>query len=351
MTHRSVLVTGANGFIARQLIVNMLSRGHRVRGTLRSLERADSLKAILSQYAPIEKLSFVAAELMSDDGWPEAMEGMDAVFHLASPFPSEDVRDRASVIKPAVDGSLRVLEAARTAGVHRVIVTSSIAAVVYGHTANDSAGTRVSPFSEQDWSNLQSGHMAAYHESKTRAELAVWDYVMRYPEMQITTINPGAVFGPVIGDDVGTSAGIVRGLFNGDFAGLPRIGFEGVDVRDVAELHERALGNDLSIGNRYLCTAGFVWLRDIADMLRKEFVSHAARIPLRHLPDLVVRLAALVDRKASLAVPELGLYTPCSTARASHDLAWKPRPAMEAVRATAVSLIAAGLVAEELAMT
>lgn len=343
MTYRAVLVTGANGFIARQLIVDLLAKGYRVRGTLRSLDRADALKSLLSQYAPVEKLSFIAAELMNDRDWAEAMHDMQAVFHLASPFPPADVRDRSSLVRPAVEGSLRVLKAARAAGVTRVIVTSSMAAVVYGHAGK--TATRVTPYTEHDWSNLQSGHLAAYHESKTRAELAAWDFAIKNPDMQITSINPGAVFGPVLGDDVGTSAGIVRGLLKGEFPGLPRVGFEGVDVRDVAELHERALNNDLSIGNRYLATAGFVWLRDIAELLCSEFATHARRVSLRTLPDLLVRLVALVDRKASLAVPELGLYTPCTTAKACAELGWQPRPAMEAVRATAQSLIAAGLVA------
>ncbi len=341
MIYRKVLVTGANGFIARQLIATLLNKGYRVRGTLRTLDRADALKTTLSQYAPVDKLDFAVAELLNDAGWAEAMSGMEAVFHLASPFPAHDVRDRDTLVKPAVEGSLRVLKAAQAAGIRRVIVTSSIAAVVYGHGSK----TRVDPFFESDWSDLQSGHLAAYHESKTRAELAVGDFAMQNPDMQITSINPGAVFGPVIGDDVGTSAGIVRGLLAGEFPGLPRVGFEGVDVRDVADLHERALQNDLSIANRYLCTAGFVWLRDIADLLRVEFAAHAARVVTRNLPDIAIRLAALFDPKASLAVPELGLYTPCSTAKACNDLGWQPQPAMEAVRATAQSLIASGQIA------
>ena len=340
MTYRAVLVTGANGFIARQLIVNLLNRGLHVRGTLRNSDRADGLRAILSQYAPVEKLDFVSADLMNDAGWAEAMDGMEAVFHLASPFPPEDMRDRSSLVKPAVDGSLRVLDAARAAGITRVIVTSSLAAVVHGRNLK----SRINPFAEQDWSDLESGRLGAYPESKTRAELAVWDYAWAHPEMEITTINPGSVFGPVIGEEVGTSAGLVRSLLQGDFKGLPRIGFEGVDVRDVAELHEKALFNDLSIGNRYIAAAGFLWLNDVAAFLRDTFVAYAARIPLRILPDISVRLAAVFDRKASLAVPDLGLYAPCSSARACNDLGWQPRPAIEAVRATAQCLIASGLV-------
>lgn len=345
MTYRTVLVTGANGFIARQLIVTLLNKGYRVRGTLRKPERADALKAVLSQYAPIDALEFATADLLQDDGWVDAVDGMNAVFHLASPFPPHEERDRSKLMRPAVEGSLRVLRAARDAGIGRVIVTSSIVAVAYGHGNTAKSATRVSPFGEGDWSNLESGRLGAYHESKTRAELAVWDFAMKHPDMQITSINPGAVFGPVIGEDVGTSAGIIRGLLAGEFPGLPRVGFEGVDVRDVADLHERALQNDLSIGNRYLCTAGFVWLREIAGLLQAEFANHAGKVSLRSLPDFAVRLAGLFDAKAALAVPELGLYTPCSTAKACNDLGWQPRPALDAIRATAQSLIASGQIA------
>jgi dihydroflavonol-4-reductase len=342
VSYRAVLVTGANGFIARQLIVHLLNKGYNVRGTLRTLDRASDLKQILAPLAPVRNLSFCAAALMRDDGWEGAMKDIDAVFHLASPSPY-DTGDRADLVKPAVEGSLRVLKAARDAGITRVVVTSSIAAVAYGHGSGD----RVSPFSESDWTNLKSHAIGAFHESKTRAELAVWDFAMQNPEMQITTINPGAVFGPLIGSDVSTTPAVIKELMNGEITGLPQVGFEGVDVRDVADLHERCLRNDLSIGNRYLATAGFIWLRDVVELLRRDFAAHATRITTRHIPDFAVRLAALFDRKASLAVPELNLYTPCSMARACSDLGWHPRPAVEAIRETARSLIAAGVLTPE----
>lgn len=338
MANRTVLVTGADGFIARQLIVNLLGKGYGVRGSLRDIGRAPALKETLAHYAPAETLSFVAADPMLSDGWADAMRGVDAVFNLAS---YDDIPDRLNPVRPALESVLRVLTAARNAGVTRVIVTSSVAAVVYGHGSK----TRIDPFSESDWSNLHNGHVSTHHEAMTRAELAVWDFAMDYPEMEITTINPGEVFGPLLGEDVAFSSNIVRGLLAGEYnGGLPRVGFEGVDVRDVAELHERALTNDLSIGNRYLCTAGFLWLRDVADVLRGEFSDHADKVPTHDLSDIAVRLGALFDRKASRTATELGLYTPCSTAKACSDLGWQPQPALDAVRATAQSLIAANLV-------
>lgn len=337
MATRTVLVTGADGFIALQLIVNLLGKGYQVRGTLRDPDRAPALKATLSSYAPIDKLSFVAADPMHSQGWPEAMQGMDAVFYMAAP---DDMPDTLNPVRPALESVLRVLKAARDAGITRVIVTSSVAAVVYGHGSK----TRTDPFSESDWSNLHTGHVSVHHQAMTRAELAVWDFAVDYPEMEITTINPGEVFGPLLGEDVMVSSNIVRDLLTGEYNGLPRVGFEGVDVRDVAELHERALTNDLSIGNRYLCTAGFLWLRDVAEVLRGEFGDHADKVPTRDLSDIAVRVGALFDRKASRTVPELGLYTPCSTAKACSDLGWQPQPALDAVRATAHSLIAANLV-------
>jgi dihydroflavonol-4-reductase len=338
MANRTVLVTGADGFIARQLIVNLLGKGYCVRGTLRDPERAPALKATLSSYAPVGDLSFIAADPMQSAGWPDAMRGVDAVFYLAS---YDDIPDNLNPVRPALESVLRVLKTARDAGVTRIIVTSSVAAVVYGHGSK----TRIDPFSESDWSNLHNGHVSAHHQAMTRAELAVWDFAMDYPDMDITTINPGEVFGPLLGEDAVISSSIVRDLLAGEYNnGLPRVGFEGVDVRDVAELHERALTNDLSIGNRYLCTAGFLWLRDVAEVLRGEFGDRAEKVPTRDLSDIAVRVGALFDRKASRTVPELGLYTPCSTAKACSDLGWQPQPALDAVRATAQSLIAANLV-------
>lgn len=337
MTNRTVLVTGADGFIARQLIVNLLGKGYGVRGTLRDIDRAAALKTTLASYAPVKTLSFVAADPMSSAGWADAVRGVDAIFYLAT---SDDIPDRLNPVRPALESVLRVLKAARDAGVTRVIVTSSVAAVVYGHGSK----TRIDPFSESDWSNLHNGHVSTHHEAMTRAELAVWDFAMDYPEMEITTINPGEVFGPLLGEDVAFTSNIVRDLLTGEYSGLPRVGFEGVDVRDVAELHERALTNDLSIGNRYLCTAGFLWLRDVAEVLRGEFSDHADKVPTRDLSDIAVRVGALFDRKASRTATELGLYTPCSTAKACSDLGWQPQPALDAVRATAHSLIAANLV-------
>lgn len=337
MRYHTVLVTGADGFIARQLIVNLLDRGYEVRGTLRDLSGAAALKATLARYASVKTLSFVAADPLHSKGWAEAMQDVDAIFHMALP---DGVPDLRNPVRPAVEGALRVLKAAYDAGVMRLIYTSSVAAVVYGHGSR----ARIAPFSENDWSNLQAGHLSAYHEAMTRAELAVWDFAMDHPDMEVTTINPGAVFGPMLGETSTASAGIVHELLSGGYDGLPRVGFESVDVRDAAELHARALTNDLSIGNRYLCTAGFLWLRDVAEVLRGEFSDHADKVPTREVSDIAVRLGAMFDRKASRSVAELGLYTPCSTAKACNDLGWQPKPALEAVRATAQSLIDANLV-------
>lgn len=345
MRYRAVLVTDAGGCVARQLTVSLLNAGHSVRGTLDHSENADGLKAILSQYAPVDALDYVQADFSADAGWARAMEGVDAVIIPASPLPAAVGHNRAALVRGAVSAILRVLNIARASGITRMVVASSTSAIVGGHVRDAEAGTRFNPFTEADWSDIASGRLSAGQEARTRAELAVWDFAMSFAEMGISVINAGKVFGPVIGEaSPGGGTALIRRLMAGEYRDLPRIGFEGIDVRDLADLYMRVLGNDLSIGNRYVATAGFLWLEDVAQLLSSEFQGHAQRICRRTAPDIVLRLRAMFDGTASRAVSDLGHYAPCSPARAWQDLGWRPRPATDAIRSTAKSLIAAGLV-------
>ncbi len=345
MRYRAVLVTDAGGCVARQLTVSLLNAGHSVRGTLDHTEDADRLKTILSQYAPVGGLDYAPADFSADAGWARAMEGIDAVIIPASPLPAVVGHNRPALVRGAVAAILRVLNIARATGITRIIVASSTSAIVGGHMRDAEEGTRFNPFTEADWSDLASGRLSAGQEARTRAELAVWDFAMSFAEMGISVINAGKVFGPVIGEaSIGGGTGLIRRLMAGEYRDLPRIGFEGIDVRDLADLYMRVLGNDLSIGNRYVATAGFLWLEDVAQLLSTEFQEHAGRICRRTAPDIVLRLRAMFDGSASRALPDLGHYAPCSPARAWQDLGWRPRSATDAVRSTAQSLIAAGLV-------
>lgn len=345
MRYRAVLVTDAGGCVARQLTVSLLNAGHAVRGTLDHSEDPDRLRSIISQYAPVETLEYAAADFSADPGWARAMEGMEAVIIPASPLPAVVGHSRTALVQGAVSAILRVLNIARASGLTRIIVASSTSAIVGGHMRDAETGTRFNPFTEADWSDLASGRLSAGQEARTRAELAVWDFAMSFEEMGISVINAGKVFGPVIGEaSPGGGTGLIRRLMAGEYRDLPRIGFEGIDVRDLADLYMRVLGNDLSIGNRYVATAGFLWLEDVAQLLSAEFEGHAERICRRTAPDIVLRLKAMFDDTASRAVPDLGQYSPCSPARAWQDLGWRPRPATDAIRSTAQSLIAAGLV-------
>ncbi|RZA12690.1 MAG: aldehyde reductase, partial [Lysobacteraceae bacterium] len=300
----TVLVTGGSGFIAAHALARLLVDGHEVRTTIRHLHRAGGVLSML-HHAGIraaERPAFFAADLQHDAGWAEAVAGCDHVLHLASPFPEKLPRHEDDLIIPARDGALRVLAAARDAGVRRVVMTSSFAAIGYGHPDRDA------PFDETTWTNLASPGISAYAKSKTLAERAAWDFIAREGGgMELTVVNPVGVFGPVLGPDYATSILLVQKLMDGALPGCPRMQFGVVDVRDVADLHVRAMLHPAAGGQRLLATAGdFMRVRDMAMVLRQRLGAAAKRVPVRELPDWLVRLAALADPAVRQIVPELG---------------------------------------------
>ena len=335
--HATIVVTGASGFLAKHIIIDLLNQGYAVRATLRTVSKQAHLKSLLSLYASTDHLSFHEADLVSDLGWDEAFQGANGFIHVASPFPSGPVKDRQSLIKPAVEGTQRVLNAAHTAGVYRGVVTSSVVAIAYGHAKDHRL-----PYTEDDWTNIADPQLGAYHESKTRAEQRVWDFAQQYPKMKLATVNPGVILGPVLDRDIGTSVGIIRNLLTGKTPALPRIGFEIVDVRDVSDLHIRALTQDLAIGHRHVCTSGYMWMSEIAALLSKRYPRLARKVTRIEVPDFVVRLLANFDPEVALALPELGRYWPCASVRAM-ALGWTPRSPEEAISATTDGLRAVGL--------
>jgi dihydroflavonol-4-reductase len=332
----TVLVTGGSGFVGSHVILLLVAAGHRVRTTVRNLAREPEVRAMLKQGGadPSGELSFAAADLTRDDGWPLAVAGCEYVLHVASPFPPGNPRDEQELIVPAREGTLRVLRAARDAGVRRVVLTSSFAAIGYGHPP------RSAPFDEAVWTNLQ-GDVPPYQRSKTLAERAAWDFVEREagaPELAV--VNPVAIFGPVLGPDLSSSILLIQSMLDGKLPACPRLFFGVVDVRDVADLHLRAMTDPAAPGQRFLATAGdFLSMLDIAGVLRRRMGPAGRRAPRLELPNWAVRLVALFNASARQAVPELGKPKNASSDKARRLLGWSPRPAEEAIVASARSLI------------
>jgi nucleoside-diphosphate-sugar epimerase len=341
MSGELVLVTGGSGFIATHCMLQLLAAGYRVRTTVRSLAREAEVRATLKAAGADagDRLAFFAADLMADAGWAEAAVGCDFVLHVASPFPVNVPRHEDELIVPAREGALRVLRAARGAGVKRVVQTSSFAAIGYGHPEV------VRPFTEHDWTAPEGGGVTAYAKSKTLAERAAWDFMAREGgDMELAVINPVGVFGPALGADFSTSIEIIKRMMDGALPALPRITFGVVDVRDVADLHLRAMTDPAAAGERFLAVAGeFVSMRDIGLILKSRMGSAGRRVPTRELPDWLLRIVALFDPSVGQIVPELGKRKTATNEKARRVLGWSPRSAEDAIVATAESLVRLGL--------
>jgi len=334
----TVLVTGGSGFIGAWCIVKLLQQGYTVRTTVRSLSREAEVRGMVTAGGAEagDRLSFAVADLMSDAGWADAAAGCDFVLHVASPFPMSAPKNEDDLIVPAREGALRLLRAARDTGVRRVVLTSSFAAIGYGHPAT----TKV--FTEADWTDVNGGHVGAYAKSKTLAEKAAWDFIAREGgALELSVVNPVGVFGPVLGPDHSTSIEIVQRMLDGAVPGLPNIYFGLVDVRDVADLHLLAMTSPAAKGERFLAVAGeSLNLLAMAKILKARLGAGAAKVPTRTLPDWLVRLIALFNPEIALIAPELGKPKTASNDKARRMLGWSPLSNEEAIIATAQSLIA-----------
>jgi nucleoside-diphosphate-sugar epimerase len=337
----TVLVTGGSGFIGGHAILQLLEAGHQVRTTVRDLRREPDVRAILKEAGsePWDRLSFFAADLESDAGWLKAVEGCEYVIHVASPFPASTPAHEDELIVPAREGALRVLRAARDAKVKRVVLTSSFAAIGYGHKPQQA------PFDETDWTELGGDDVSPYVKSKTLAERAAWDFIAAEGRgLELSVVNPVAVFGPVLHADYSTSILFLRRLLEGAVPGIPRLYFGAVDVRDVANLHIRAMTNPAARGERFLAVAGdFMSVRDIALLLKNRMGEAGKRVPTRQLPNWLVRLAAIRDAEVKSILPELGKFKNATNAKAKRVLGWAPRSNEESIVATAESLVRLGL--------
>ena len=335
---QTVLLTGASGFIARHIAARLLDAGHVVRASVRDTGRGEELRSILAGHlaepeAAVSRLKVVTLDLTGDTGWAEAAEGADAILHTASPFPIAQPKDEAELIRPAVEGTLRALRAAQAAGVQRVVLTSSIAAVMHcplrpGRDSHD----------EDDWTDPAHPGTTAYDRSKTLAERAAWDFVVETdPGIGLTVINPGFVLGPPLGPRFGSSVGLVKRLLSGKDPMLPALGLPVVDVRDVAEMHLRALDRPQTAGKRYIASAGSMWFTEMGRVLK---AAHPARrIATRTAPKPLLRLIALFDAEIRSILPSLGLLQRTSNARAVAEMGMDFIPPEDALRASARHLI------------
>jgi nucleoside-diphosphate-sugar epimerase len=329
-----VLVTGGTGYVAGWCVVALLQRGYAVRTTVRSLAKEQGVReAVGSVVDPGDRLSFAVADLTSDDGWDDAVRGVAHVLHVASPLGEDDTRDPAELIMTAREGTLRVLRAATAAGVRRVVMTSA------ANAASPSSYTEEGVTDETLWT-VDDPSLPAYRRSKTLAEKAAWDFMADHTgPTQLTTVLPGAVFGPILTTATMGSVRIIARMVRGDMPGAPRIGLEVVDVRDLADLHVRAMVSPAAAGERFLGTGEFVWMREIAQTLRDGLGEAGKKVPTRQIPDLIVRLSSLWDRSLRSITVSLGRRNRHTTEKARRVLGWTPRSANETVLACANSLM------------
>lgn len=275
----TVLVTGGSGFVGSHVVLQLLHAGHRVRTTVRTEARADQVRAMMRTTAAADALTITMADLTRDSGWSEAVRGCDYVIHVASPIPAAAPKSEDELITPARDGTVRVLRAAREAGVRRVVLTSSCGAIYYGHPP------QAAPFDESRWTNID-GEMSAYVRSKAIAERAAWEFIRSEGgALELTAINPTGIFGPVLGPDVSSSVELITRLLNG-MPGCPRLFFGIVDVRDVADLHVRAMTHPAAAGERFIAAAGdLLSMLDVARVLKDHLGDAARKVPTRELPN------------------------------------------------------------------
>lgn len=338
----TVLVTGGSGFVGSHVVLQLLSAGYTVRTTVRSAARQRQVSAMMQGAgARLEALTFAQADLENDAGWREAVRGCDYVMHVASPIPAAAPKTEDELIRPARDGTLRVLRAARDTGVRRVVLTSSCGAVYYGHPP------QTAPFDENSWTNTD-GEMSAYVRSKAIAERAAWDFVeAEGRSLELAAVNPTGIFGPVLGPDAPSSVALIARLLRGT-PGCPRLFFGIVDVRDVADLHLRVMTHPAAAHQRFIAASGdLLSMLDVATILRAHLGDAARKVPTRELPNWLVRAASRFDRTLKSLVPLLDSTRRATGAKAQQLLEWKPRTPQEAIIATAESLLAFGIVPKE----
>ena len=340
---KTVLVTGASGFIAKHICLKLLNAGYDVRGSLRNPARGDEVVDAVKPHLIDERdldrrLTFVALDLADDAGWNEAMKDVDALMHTASPFPLEQPRNEDEVIRPAVDGTLRALTAAHKAGVKRVVLTSSVVAIM-----NKTLEAGRTQYDETDWTDTTDPAATPYAKSKTLAERAAWDFVRDVaPEIELTVINPGFVIGPPLDRHFGTSLSVVQRVLRSQDPALPNFGFASVDVRDIAEMHVKALSTPASVGKRFIGANRFYWYVDMAKTLAAAYPEW--KITTRRAPNWLVRLLGSFDKAVRTIIPNLDRRQDVSNAQAKQILGIDFIDVEDSLRASADFLLSNNLV-------
>ena len=336
MADATTLVTGGTGFLGSWCIAQALERGHDVRTTVRDEKREATVRQAVANAGidPDDRLSVLSADLTSDDGWAEAVAGCQYVLHVASPFPPEQPKNPDELIVPARDGALRVLRTALDAGVKRVVMTSSVAAIRGSRESSESA-----PFTEADWTDGDDTERTPYVRSKTIAERAAWELMRQAGgEDRLAVVNPGAIIGPPLSADRSTSLQAIQRLLDG-MPAMPRLGFTFVDVRDVADLHLRAMTYAEAGSERFIAADRFLWTAEVAAVIRERLGDAAPKVPTRVAPNLLVRAMSLIDGGIRPYVNDLGRKQWMSSEKARRTLGWAPRPVEDSIEDTARALL------------
>ncbi len=330
------MITGASGFLGSHMVVEGLKRGYKVVGTIRNKDKEAEVVSTLKPYVSehqLNNLQFSYCDLTIAEGWSKAMEGCEAIIHVASPFNLELPKHEDDLIIPARNGVKHVFEAALQNNIHRIVQTSSIVSIMYGH---ENGKTN---FDETNWTDINGPMVSPYTKSKTLAEKLVWEFVQNNPQLKVTTINPGFILGPILGKDPGTSAAVVLKMMKGEYPGVPQLGFPTVDVRDVVDLHFKALESETAIGQRYAAVSESIWFKEIAQFVLDAQPSYNKKVKAKELPNWFMKIFALFEKSTKMIIPELGFKAIVSNEKAKKQLGFAPRSAKEAVMATANALV------------
>lgn len=338
---KNIFISGISGFIGTHITIEGIRRGYHITGTTRSQKKEEEVKKTITNELgeeALKSLTVFHCDLNSPNGWADAMKGCDAVLHVASPFPMGLPKHENDLIHPARNGVKHVFEAAIQNKIYRIVQTSSIAAIMYGHELGKTH------FTEEDFTNINGAMISPYTKSKTLAEQDVWNYAKQHPALKVSVINPGFVLGPLLNKEIGTSADVILKLMKGEFPGVPKLGFPIVDVRDVAAAHYNALENDSSIGERYAVVAESFWFKELAQAILDAYPAYNKKVKARELPNWFLKIFSLFDKPTRMIIDELGFCAIISNNKLKRDLKIQPITSKEAIQATAKSLVELQLV-------